>query len=105
MDVHATAHAAPPSRRLVHASVLLLLALALLGHLYAAHAVGGSRMAYTHHVLGFLLILVVTGGILAGLGRLLWRTRTTLTLLAISVVQALLGVWVASESLRASAGP
>jgi hypothetical protein len=105
VDTHATADAAPSARRLPHASVLLLLALGLLGHLYAAHAIGGSRTAYTHHVLGFLFILVVTGGLIAGLGRLFWRTRTTLTLLAIAVVQALLGLWVASESLRASAGP
>ena len=59
---------------------------------------------------GFVLLTigtanVVTGGIIAGLGRLFWRTRTTRTLLAIAVVQALLGLWVASESLRASAGP
>lgn len=105
MEIRSAMDAAPPSPRLLRASVLLLLGLGLLGHLYAAHAIGGSRVAYTHHVLGFVLILIVTGGVLAGLGWRFWRTRSALTLLAIGVVQALVGLWVAAEPLRAAAGP
>jgi hypothetical protein len=104
MEIQSTADARPPSHQLLRASALLLLGLGLLGHLYAAYAMDGSRVAYTHHVLGFLLILLVTGGIIAGLGRLFWRTRPALTLLAIGVVQALLGLLVAVEPFRAAAG-
>ena len=94
-----------PSHRLPFWSGLVLLALGLLGHLYAAHAIGGSRLAYTHHVLGFCLILLVTGGIIAGLSWRFWRSRTALTVLAIGAVQALFGLWVALAPLRAAAGP
>jgi uncharacterized membrane protein HdeD (DUF308 family) len=105
METRSTVDVSPPSHRLMRASALLLLGLALLGHLYAAHAMGGSRVAYTHHVLGFVLILLVTGGILAGLGRLFWRKHRALTLLAIGVVQALFGLWVAAEPFRTATGP
>ena len=73
-----------------------LLVLGLIGHLYAAHAMGGSRVAYTHHVLGFFLILAVTGGIIAALGWRFWRARPDVTLLAVGAVQALLGLMVAT---------
>ena len=92
-----------PSRLAVWGGVLLL-GLGLLGHLYAAHAIGGSRLAYTHHVLGFFLILLVTGGLLAGLGWRFWRSRSALTLLAVGLVQALLGLWVALEPARRASG-
>jgi hypothetical protein len=72
--------------------VVVLFALGLLGHLLAAGAIGGSRMAYEHHVLGFLLILVVTGAIIAALGRWLWRGRPAVTWLVVSAVQAIFGV-------------
>jgi hypothetical protein len=97
--------AAPPSTgRLLRWGGSLLLGLGLLGHLYAAHAMGGSRIAYTHHVLGFGLILLVTGGLIAGLGYWFWRSRPALTLLAIGLVQALLGLWIALEPFRAATG-
>jgi hypothetical protein len=82
----------------------LLLGLGLLGHLYAAHATGGTRVAYAHHVLGFGLILLVTGGLIAGLGYRFWRSRSALTFLVIGLVQALLGLWVALEPFRAASG-
>jgi len=49
-------------------------------------------MAYTHHVFGFFLILVVTGIIIALLGRWLWRDRPRITWLAVAAVQALFGL-------------
>jgi uncharacterized membrane protein HdeD (DUF308 family) len=105
MEIRSAAEALPPSHRLLRSSALLLLGIGLLSHLYAAHAIGGSRVAYTHHVLGFVLILLVTGGVLAGLAWRFWRTRSALTLLAIGVIQALFGLWVAAEPFRAAAGP
>ena len=78
-------------RRLRSWTGWLLLAMGLLGHLLAARAIGGSRVAYLHHVGGFVLILVVTGAIIAALGARFWRGRHDVTLLAIGAVQALLG--------------
>jgi len=83
---------------------MLFLGIGLLGHLYAAHAIGGSRIAYTHHVGGFLLILAVTGGIIAALGGRFWRSRPDITVLAVGVVQALFGIFVALEPFRAAGG-
>lgn len=103
MEARSTADARPPSHPLLRAGALLLLVVGLLGHLYAAHATGGSRTAYTHHVFGFFLILVVTGGLIALLGRRFWRGRSALTLFVIGAVQALLGLWIAAEPFRAAA--
>jgi len=74
---------------------IVLLVLGLIGHLYAAHAMGGSTVAYTHHVFGFFLILVVTGAIIAALGWRFWRSRPDITVLAVGAVQALFGLLVA----------
>ena len=74
---------------------IVLLVLGLVGHLYAAYARGGTSVAYTHHVLGFFLILVVTGAIIAGLGWRFWRSRPDITVLIVGVVQALFGLLVA----------
>lgn len=97
--------AAPTSTsRLPRWGGVLLLGLGLLGHLYAAYAMGGSTVAYTHHVLGFFLILAVTGAIIVVLGRRFWRSRPDITLLAVGVVQALFGLLVASAPIRAAGG-
>ena len=80
--------------------VAVLLAIGLLGHLLAARALGGSRIAYVHHALGVLLIAAVTGAVIAGLGGLLWRGRPRLTALVIAVVQAVLGLWIWAMTAR-----
>ena len=72
------------------AAVLLLVG--LLGHVLAARAMGGSRIAYVHHIFGFFIIAVLTGLPLLGLARLFWRGRHAVTLLAFATVQALLGL-------------
>ena len=72
----------------------LLLGIGLLGHVLAARAMGGSFTAYWHHIFGFFLILVVTGGIIALLGWRFWKGRRDITLLIIGVVQALFGILV-----------
>jgi hypothetical protein len=83
---------------------IVLLVLGLIGHLYAAHAIGGSRLAYTHHVFGFFLILVVTGAIIVALGWRFWRSRPDITVLTVGMVQALFGLLVAVEPFRAAGG-
>jgi 4-amino-4-deoxy-L-arabinose transferase-like glycosyltransferase len=72
----------------------ILLIVGFLGHYFAARAIGGSYIAYRDHILGFFLILVVTGAIIAGLGWRFWKGRRDITVLIIGLVQALLGIWV-----------
>ena len=83
----------PRDRRLMWLGALLLV-VGFLGHYFAARAIGGSYVAFRDHIGGFFLILVVTGAIIAGLGRLFWRGRTDITLLIIGMVQALFGIFV-----------
>lgn len=93
----------PAGRSRMWAGIVLLV-LGLLGHLYAAHAIGGSRVAYGHHVFGFFLILLVTGTIIAALGWRFWRSRPDITMLSVGVVQALFGLLVALAPHRAAGG-
>ena len=71
-----------------------LAAAGLMGHLLAAQAIGGYWIAYRDHIFGFLLVLVVTGALIAGLGAWLWRGRRDRTVLIIGVVQALFGLYI-----------
>lgn len=80
-----------PSRRAWVALALILLILGLLGHLIAAHAIGGSYVAYRDHIFGFVLGLVVFGGVAAALGWRFWKRRPDITLLIVGVAQALFG--------------
>jgi hypothetical protein len=73
---------------------VIFLALGLLGHLLAARAIGGTYLAYSHHIFGFVLLSVVSGAIIAGLGWRFWRGRHDITILILGVVQLLLGVLV-----------
>lgn len=89
-----------PSNQMWRGLFALLLALGLLCHLLAARAMGGSRQAYQHHVFGFLLILVVTGVIIAALGRWLWRDRPHITWLIVGAVQAVFGLIIYLEGVN-----
>ena len=89
-----------PDRRLRIWLGLVLLGAGLLGHLLAAQAIGGSQLAYTHHLAGFVGLSVVSGAILAGLGWWFWRGRHEITLLALGILQALLGLFVYLERFR-----
>jgi cell division protein FtsW (lipid II flippase) len=71
---------------------MLLTLVGFVAHLFAARAMGGSDIAYGHHIFGFFLILVVTGAIILALARFFWRRRTDITILVIGAVQALLGI-------------
>ena len=75
----------------------ILIIVALLCHVLAARAIGGTHLAYRDHILGFVLILAVTGAIIAAVGWRFWKGRTDLTLLTIGVVQLLFGIFVYIE--------
>lgn len=68
-----------------------LLATGLLGHLLAANAEGGRGIHYRHHILGFVILSVVSAVLIAGLGRLFWRGRHDITLLIVGAMQTLFG--------------
>ena len=88
--------ARPTDRRLIWLGVLLLV-VGFLGHFFAARAIGGTYVAFRDHIGGFFLILVVTGAIIAGLGRLFWKGRTDISVVIIGVAQALFGIVVYIE--------
>jgi hypothetical protein len=72
---------------------VILIGVGFFGHFFAARAISmGNPRAYPDHILGFFLILVVTGAIIAGLGWRFWKGRRDITVLAIGVVQALFGI-------------
>ena len=71
---------------------LLLTGAALLAHLLAANAIGGTRVDYTDHVAGFFMILIASGAIIAGLGWRYWKANAGALLLWIGVVQAVFGL-------------
>jgi hypothetical protein len=73
----------------------ILLMVGLFGHLVAAHLSGGSSIAYQHHILGFFLILALTGVVTLALARFFWRGKRDTTLLTIAAVQAVVGILIA----------
>jgi len=73
---------------------LALLVAGLMGHLFAAQAIGGTFLAYRDHMIGFTALTVISGVIIALLGRRFWKGRHDITLLTLGVVQALVGVFV-----------
>ena len=79
---------------------LALLGAGFLGHYFAAQAIGGSYVAYRDHIAGFVGLSVVSGAIIAGLGWRFWRGRHDITLLALGILQALLGLVVYVERFR-----
>jgi len=91
---HTIAAAGTASRLRMWLGVTLLGA-GLLAHLLSAQAIGGHYVAYRDHIFGFVLLTVVAGVIIAGLGWRFWRGRHDITVLALGLVQAILGfvVW------------
>lgn len=85
--------AAPGSKTNIWLGVALLAA-GLAGHLLSAQAIGGHHIAYRDHIAGFVLLAVVSGPLIALLGRRFWRGRADITWLVIGAVQAILGLLV-----------
>jgi hypothetical protein len=73
---------------------VLLLVIGLSGHLLAARAIGGYYIAYRDHIAGFVGLTLITGLIVAVIGRFFWKGRPDISLLIVGVLQTLLGVWV-----------
>ena len=76
---------------------LALLAVGLLCHTLAAQAIGGSYVAYRDHIVGFLILTVVSGLLISGLGWRFWKRRHDVSILILGALQAVLGVWVYIE--------
>ena len=79
---------------------LILLGAGFLSHLLAAHAIGGSHVAYRDHIFGFVGLSLVSGAIIAGLGWRFWRGRHDISVLTLGILQALLGLVVYVERFR-----
>lgn len=73
---------------------ILLLAIGLSGHLLAAAGTGGTYIHYRDHIFGFLFLSAVAWAIIALLGRRYWANRHDITVLALGIVQAILGIMV-----------
>jgi hypothetical protein len=71
-----------------------LLVAGLLGHLFAARAIGGHYVAYRDHIFGFVILTAVTGAVIAGLGWRFWKGRHDITLLVLGAVQASIGLMI-----------
>jgi hypothetical protein len=91
--------AAPPAptRRLFLWLGALLTVVGLLGHVFAARAIGGTHLAYHDHIFGFFAIGAVTGVIIGGLGWRFWKGRPDITLLTFGAVQAIAGILIYIE--------
>ena len=74
-----------------------LLVAGFLGHYFAARAIGGTYVAYRDHLAGFVVLTLVSGAILALLGRRFWKGRHDITILALGAIQAAIGVFVYIE--------
>ena len=81
------------NRSLLWLGAVLLIA-GFSGHFFAARAIGGSYIAYRDHMFGFTLLTLVSGAIIAVIGRRFWKGRHDITLLILGAVQALLGLYV-----------
>ena len=85
----------PGKRNALFASLgVSLLVAGFLGHFFAARAIGGSYIAYRDHLLGFVLLTLVSSVIVGLLGMRFWKGRHDITLLIVGVIQTVIGVLV-----------
>ena len=84
---------------------VVLLGAGLLAHLLAAQAIGGTHLAYRHHIFGFVGLTLISGAIIAGLGWWFWKGRHDITLLSLGILQALIGLLVYIERFSVGLGP
>jgi hypothetical protein len=70
----------------------ILLGGGLILHLLSARAIGGSYVAYRDHILGFVVLTLVSGAIIAGVGWRFWKGRHDITLLILGALQTAVGI-------------
>ncbi len=80
-------------RNLMRVGVVLVIA-GFFGHFFAAIAIGGTYVAYRDHMVGFFGMTIISGAILALLGRRFWRGRPDITVLVLGIIQAAFGLYV-----------
>jgi hypothetical protein len=73
---------------------LALLFAGFMGHFLAARAIGGTHLAYRDHLVGFFGLTLISAAIVGGLGWKFWKGRHDITILAIGIVQAAIGLLV-----------
>lgn len=64
------------------------------GHFVAAKAIGGTYVAYRDHMVGFFGLAILSGGLIALLGRKFWNGRPDLTLFIVGIIQAAFGLYI-----------
>lgn len=84
----------PGVNRSVRLLSSLLLIGGLCGHVFAAMAIGGHYIAWRDHLLGFVLILIVTMPLVYLAGRWFWRDRPDISLLITAAIQCAMGLLV-----------
>jgi hypothetical protein len=96
MDTQPPVTVPSPTNRLYYSLGAILLAAGLLCHLLSAQAIGGHYVAYRDHILGFVMLTVVSIAIVGGLGWRFWKGRHDITLLIVGALQLILGivVWI-----------
>jgi hypothetical protein len=82
---------------------VILLALGLAGHLLAAAGTGGRAVDYRHHVMGFVLLSVISGVVVAAIGWRFWRGRHDISLVIVGALQAAFGLAVYLERFSVAA--
>ncbi len=85
---------ASPTRRKLTVFGFVLLMASLLCHLLSAQAIGGYYVAYRDHIVGFVVLSVLSGALLWGLSRWFWRGRHDITLAVLGVLQLAIGILV-----------
>lgn len=80
-------------RRMILGGFGLLLA-GLHGHVQSAIDIGGSFRAFRDHLLGFVVLTLGTGLLIATVGRRFWPRRHDVTILVLGIVQAVIGLLV-----------
>ncbi len=73
---------------------IVLLIAGFCGHFFAAKAIGGTYIAYRDHMVGFFGLAILSGAIVALLGRKFWRGRPDITLFIIGFIQAAFGLYI-----------
>src|SRR5690242_6977276 len=72
----------------------VLLVVGFLCHYFAARAIGGTHVAYRDHILGFVVLTIVSALIVGLVGMRFSKGRYDITLLVVGVIQTAIGIFV-----------